>query len=396
MGHILAQKRDGAGRRLQQRHHRPRERSLAAAAFADDAQGFALADLEADPVDGPKRHRPCEDALANREPDLDVLALHHDRRIGRHGIRLGSAAASVAVQPRHGLQQGLGVIGARSVEHLVRGPLLHEDRVLHDADPVGEPGHNAHVVGDQHHGGAGVVLQLGHQVQHLGLHGDVQGRGRLVGDQQLRPAGHGGGDHHPLAHAAGELVRVLAEPPGRFGNPHPVQPLARLGQGVGVGQPFMPTQGLGDLLADLHMRGQGCERVLEDHGHPGAADAVEPRKRQTQQLGVADLDRARRPAVARQEAHHRHEGLTFARPALADHAQALAAVDGEAHALHGLDHPVGRVEANVQVGDAKDRWRGLDQFQVLPRARRHATGWLCHTLCSADAIRRLGDLASIR
>ena len=48
------------------------------------------------------------------------------------------------------------------------------------------------------------------QVQDLGLHGDVEGGRRFVGDQQLAAAGQCHRDHHPLPHAAGELVRVLA------------------------------------------------------------------------------------------------------------------------------------------------------------------------------------------
>src|SRR3546814_2685606 len=38
--------------------------------------------------------------------------------------------------------------------------------------------------------------------------GHVERRCRLVGDQQCRVAGQGDGDHGPLAHAAGELVRI--------------------------------------------------------------------------------------------------------------------------------------------------------------------------------------------
>ena len=55
----------------------------------------------------------------------------------------------------------------------------------------------------------GLGLAAGEQRQHLGLHGDVEGGRRLVGDDELRAAGHGHGDHGALAHAAGELVRVL-------------------------------------------------------------------------------------------------------------------------------------------------------------------------------------------
>ena len=53
-------------------------------------------------------------------------------------------------------------------------------------------------------GGAGVV----DQIEDLGLDRDVERRRRLVGDQQLRLVGERHRDHHALAHAAGELVRI--------------------------------------------------------------------------------------------------------------------------------------------------------------------------------------------
>ena len=54
--------------------------------------------------------------------------------------------------------------------------------------------------------------------QHLRLHGDVEGGRRLVGDDELRAPGHRHGDHRALAHAAGELVRILPGAPGRVGD----------------------------------------------------------------------------------------------------------------------------------------------------------------------------------
>jgi hypothetical protein len=56
------------------------------------------------------------------------------------------------------------------------------------------------------------------QVQHLRLHGDVERRRRLVGDQELRIAGDRHRDHHPLRHAAGQLVRKRGESRRRVGN----------------------------------------------------------------------------------------------------------------------------------------------------------------------------------
>ena len=55
-----------------------------------------------------------------------------------------------------------------------------------------------------------LCLQLAHQIEDLRLDRDVERGRRLVGDQQLRVAGERHRDHHALAHAARELVRVLA------------------------------------------------------------------------------------------------------------------------------------------------------------------------------------------
>ena len=53
--------------------------------------------------------------------------------------------------------------------------------------------------------------QILDELQHLRLNGDIQRRGRLVGDQQFGVAGQRHGNHDALAHAAGELVRVFVD-----------------------------------------------------------------------------------------------------------------------------------------------------------------------------------------
>ena len=60
--------------------------------------------------------------------------------------------------------------------------LLDDLALVHDGDPVGEVGDHAHVVRDQHDRGAELVAAAAQQVEDLGLHGDVEGGGRLVGD----------------------------------------------------------------------------------------------------------------------------------------------------------------------------------------------------------------------
>ena len=50
-----------------------------------------------------------------------------------------------------------------------------------------------------------------HQLEDLRLRRDVQRRRRLVGDDQIGVVDQRHGDHHPLAHAARELVRVVGK-----------------------------------------------------------------------------------------------------------------------------------------------------------------------------------------
>ena len=89
-----------------------------------------------------------------------------------------------------------------------RGPFHHPARV-HDGDLVRASRNDAQVMGDQDHRHPPPALLAGQQVQDLSLHGDVECRGGLIGDQQFGFAGQGDGNGHALAHAAGELVRIL-------------------------------------------------------------------------------------------------------------------------------------------------------------------------------------------
>ena len=74
------------------------------------------------------------------------------------------------------------------------------------------------------------------EIEDLGLDGDVERGGRLVGDQELRSRGQRHRDHGALAQAARELVRVVARAlarrrapaPGRASPPPAPRPPARV------------------------------------------------------------------------------------------------------------------------------------------------------------------------
>ena len=120
----------------------------------------------------------------------------------------------------------------RPLEKGVHRSLFHQPAGVHDRHPVGGLGHHAEVVGDQQDGRAGVPGQIEHEGEDLPLDRDVQGRGRLVGDEQLRPQHKGHGDHHPLALAAGKFVGIAPQLPAGIGQPHPGE------HGLGLGQSF--------------------------------------------------------------------------------------------------------------------------------------------------------------
>ena len=65
------------------------------------------------------------------------------------------------------------------------------------------------VGGGENHGQVLPLLDLLDLLQDLCLDCHVQGRGRLVADHDLGVAGQGDGDDNTLAHAAGELERIL-------------------------------------------------------------------------------------------------------------------------------------------------------------------------------------------
>ena len=64
------------------------------------------------------------------------------------------------------------------------GTGLDDPAVMHDHHPVGDVGDHAEIVGDQQEPHPGLAQEIAQELQDLRLDGDVECRGRLVGDQQ--------------------------------------------------------------------------------------------------------------------------------------------------------------------------------------------------------------------
>ena len=223
---------------------------------------------------------PCPAGLDQRAPA---------RRSGQRQVAaVGEAAAGEGlVQGRdppgdHG--QGLGPPRCRGRDALHEAPAvgvggageevggagrLHDLPGVHHRQPVGGLGHHPQVVGDEQDGHPGLALEALEQAQDLGLDGHVQGRGGLVGDEELRVPGQGHGDHDPLLHAPGELVGVLGHPPRRVRDADLVEQLQDPGGLRPVAAPVCRTASA--IWAHGEHRVEGGLGLLEDHGHAPAA-----------------------------------------------------------------------------------------------------------------------------
>ena len=114
------------------------------------------------------------------------------------------------------------------------------------------------------------VLQ---HVEDLRLHGDIERGGRLVTDQQVRIVGDGDRDDHPLALAAGQLVRERLRPPLGLGDADQFEQL----DGAGSCRPpadvaLVHLDRLGDLITDGVDGRERRHRVLEHRADGLAAD----------------------------------------------------------------------------------------------------------------------------
>ena len=124
------------------------------------------------------------------------------------------------------------------------------------------------VVRDEQHAQPEVALELGQQLEHRGLHRDVERRRHLVADQQVGLRRQRPRDRHALALAARELDReAVGDAPGQ---PHPVEQLAHLAVGVAAAEAAQHPQRPLDRRADAVPRVERLERVLEDDLDPPA------------------------------------------------------------------------------------------------------------------------------
>ena len=194
-------------------------------------------------------------------------------------------------------------------EHILGGRVLDEAAAVHHQDTFGDSRQERQVVRYPDDAHARLSLQVLDQTDDFSLHGDIEGRSGLVGDEDARLTGERHGNRHTLPHAAGELVWVLAQPQDRIWNTNSHQELPGALAGLGLRDGEMAANHFRNLPADGQNRVEGRERILEDNRDLSAPDGIELRGSQTQQFAPVE-SRVGRPRVRAigQQAQERQHG----------------------------------------------------------------------------------------
>ena len=231
--------------------------------------------------------------------------------------------------------------------------MTHHDRL------IGHLAHHSQVVGDEKHGHFTLLLQLQQQFHDLALHGHVQCRGRLVGDQQTRPAGQRHGDHDPLLLSARQLMRIGAQALAGIGNTDFAQQRFGALFGLAAAQIQMLGQHFRDLEADGEHRIERDHRILENHADLATTDFAPLTRCEAMQLPAFEFDRGLR-AVDHvrpiEQPHDRQRRDRFAAAGLADQRHGGASRHIKRHILHRVTGaPCPGTKTHIQMAHAQQR-----------------------------------------
>ena len=231
--------------------------------FTNDAECFALAKINSNAVDSLDMPDDfAHEAAFDREPDFEVGRLQYHWRVGLRRGRIGLGL---------GCEERPRIRVRWRAEDLFNGALFDDFACLHHADLLRYLAHNPEIVRDEQQRHAKPALKVAQQLDDLCLHGDVERRGRLVGDEQIGLISERHGDHDALTLAAGKLMRIAAKPALRVGNADLREHLDRPRARSGAGESAVKEQDFADLLFDGVQRIKRCHRLLEHDGDVIAA-----------------------------------------------------------------------------------------------------------------------------
>ena len=216
---------------------------------------------------GCRRRAPRADDVADGERLRRPRTSHQGARRGDRALRRAPDLTN-GVEARCGREQPSGVLVFGLGEDVGGRAGLDDLAAVHHGDVSARSAARPRSWVMSRTTGAELRGERVEVVEDAALHGDVERRRGLVGDQQLRAAGQADGDERALAHPAGELVRVLAARawPGRGCRRGRAARAASGGRRPG--RQAVDLQGLGDLVADAHQTGRGSTSGPGDQADP--------------------------------------------------------------------------------------------------------------------------------
>ncbi len=254
-----------------------------------------------------------------------------DGRDGAFDGREGQGA--VGRESGDGAQQSLSVGMSGGLENVGLGAEFDQAAGVHDGDAIGYVRDDGEIVRDEKHRQSEFVAKVVEQVEDLLLDGDIEGGGGLVGDEELRAVDDGHGDHDPLAHASGELVRIAAGALLRIGYGNVAHAFDGLPPCFGFRDAVMSEDGFGDLVADAHDGVEGGHGLLEDHGNARAAKLAQLIGREGGEMrgcvAILKSDFALDDGGGREQAHDGERGDGFSGAGFTDQAEDFAGGDRE-------------------------------------------------------------------
>ena len=214
---------------------------------------------------------------------------------------------AIRVQVGDGVQKSASIGMGWGVEYLMFGTQFDDASGIHYGDAVGDLRNHGKIVRDEKHGEAKLGAEFGEQGEYLRLDRDIEGGGGLVGDEQLRVVHDRHGDHDALAHAAGELVRIVAGASCGIGDGDIIHGINGALPRLTLRHMVMRQHGFRDLVPDPH---NGIERghgLLENHRDARAAELAHGVVRKISEIAgraiLGEVDFARDVCLSREQAH---------------------------------------------------------------------------------------------
>jgi len=217
-----------------------------------------------------------------------------------------------------------------------------------------------------------VRAQTAKQRHYLRLRCDVECRSGLVGNQQrgLRHQSHG--DHHALALATRELVRVLPDPAIGIIEPDATQRIERPSPCIALAGETVGGKHLDELRAYGHVRRQGVHRVLKNSRDSGTTDPIQRVRIRADELVAGKARRTDRAAIRGEQSQAGEKGLRLSRTRFPDDCEALPRGDRERDLVHHALRALRGREVHAEAVECKQISGRGHLRSIADRAHRGA------------------------